>query len=75
MKIRVPRPTPWFLITVIILALLASSVYIIGSIYLWQINFGVTQSVTPKDTRPDISHCLVPEIDTWDCVRGKQHEG
>ena len=75
-------PSPFFLVSVIIVALLVASTYLVGVIWFWQSAQAaepVTQSVT-KDWRPKIRHkCFHPEVNLWDCVRyadagEKRHE-
>lgn len=41
--------------------------------FLWSIDQAQARAITaapPEDWRPDIRHCLVPEVNSWDCIRG-----
>lgn len=73
------RPSPDFQAAlVIIIALIAVTVYFFGAIFFWQSAKAdeVTQRVTASDWRPDIRHCFAPDEtrELWDCIRHEEKE-
>lgn len=70
------RPTPLFIVTLVIIILAVVSLYLIGAVYFWQQATGndYRTSVTRTDYRPNISHCFEPDEsrELWDCIRHKE---
>lgn len=68
------RPSPYFVITLIAIAILSASLYIIGAVYFWQAATSQELPSLGKDYRPNISHCFEPDEtrELWDCIRHKE---
>lgn len=74
------RPSPDFIIALVIIALVATAaLYLIGGILFYQAAKADTHSVCDTcvtDYRPDISHCFKPDEtrELWDCIRHEEIE-
>lgn len=68
------RPSPTFIVALVIIILLSASAYMIGAIYFWQMATNQVPTVGTTDWRPDISHCFKPEEtrELWDCIRHEE---